>query len=53
MAYGNGHNVSYEYDDLGRVTVEKWNGTPKYTYFYNSEGYLSKSLDTGAKKAVN
>ena len=53
MAYGNGHNVSYEYDDLGRVTVEKWNGTPKYTYFYNSEGYLSKKLDEGTDKAVN
>lgn len=53
MTYGNGAVVSYEYDNLDRVTYESWNGTRKYQYFYDAEGNLSKNLDMTNGKAVN
>ena len=53
MTYGNGATVSYTYDNLDRVTVETWNGEPKYYYFYDAEGNLAKKLDEDTKNAVH
>ncbi|WP_035382142.1 hypothetical protein, partial [Fervidicella metallireducens] len=33
--YGNGHKVSYDYDDLDRVTAEKYNDVVKFKYEYD------------------
>ena len=53
MAYGNGAEVSYTYDNLDRVTNEVWSSGQKYQYVYNSEGNLAKKLDSTNDKAVN
>ena len=57
MTYGNGDNITYYYDELDRLTEEMWNedsaGEHSYQYFYNSEGALSKKVDTATGNAVN
>ena len=56
MTYGNGASVTYSYDNLDRVTQETWTSganTRRYQYVYNTEGQLSKKLDTDTLKAVN
>lgn len=53
LTYGNTANVNYEYDNLDRVTSEKWTGGPTYKYFYNSEGDLTKKVDATSGSGVN
>ena len=38
--YGNGFTVAYSYDNLGRATTVKYNGTTAYTYEYDGSGNL-------------
>ena len=53
MTYGNGDNINYYYDELDRVTEEVWDDGTSYKYFYNSEGALSKKVDTTTGNTVN
>ena len=53
MSYGNDDYTFYSYDELDRLTEEQWNGGTTYQYFYNSEGALSKKVDTATGNAVN
>ena len=53
MTYGNGDSITYHYDELDRLTEEVWDDGTSYKYFYNSEGALTKKVDTATGNAVN
>ena len=43
--YANGNTTELVYDIFDRVVEEKYNGTVKYRYIYNSEGDLAKKIE--------
>ena len=53
MTYGNGDSITYHYDNLDRLTEEAWGDGTSYEYFYNSEGALTKKVDTATGNTVN
>ncbi len=57
MTYGNGASISYTYDELDRLVAETWNDhtedRPSYQFYYNSEGALTKKVDSANGNEVN
>ena len=43
--YGNGQQVSSDYDNLDRVAAKKYNGTSRYTYEYDASGNVGLKKD--------
>ena len=54
VTYGNGHTVSYRYDeDLDYLTGIKYGGVEKFTYTYNNQGNLYKIQDAINNQTVH